>query len=68
MARLRNITDRELLVAPTGAIVGPDGLLDVPDDVYRRYVWPDTIWAEVDVPEPAPEPGQFESATVDEED
>lgn len=52
MAKLRNTSDDtlETRVGGRSYTTEPDGLLDIPDDVYLAHVWPETLWAEVDVP------------------
>lgn len=57
MAKYRNITDQALIVACNGhprggnyGTVGPDEVLEVPDEVAAVHAWPDTVWSEVDAP------------------
>lgn len=52
MAKLRNITPHTLETRLNGRnfVTEPDAILDLPDDLYGAYAWPDSIWAEIDVP------------------
>ena len=57
MAQVRNITDRTVDVHlnghPRGGAMGrvePDGLLDVPDEVFLAHDWPEDDWQVEDDP------------------
>jgi hypothetical protein len=49
MAKLRNRTTDALYVPCVDARVEPDEVIEIPDETYRAYVWPDTVWTAVDV-------------------
>lgn len=46
MARVRNKTDQELQVRlPERTFLAkPDEAIEVPDDLFGRYAWPETVW------------------------
>lgn len=50
--KLRNISaDTLSLALPELTLTAePDELIEVPDDVYDRYAWPDTVWSVVGTP------------------
>lgn len=52
MAKLRNKTTDtlETRVAGRRYVTEPDGLLEVPDDVFDAHAWPGTVWDEVETP------------------
>lgn len=50
MAKLRNITDETLHVPLLGREVAPDEVAEVSDAVWAQHAWPETVWAEVEVP------------------
>lgn len=47
--KLRFLGDQPHEVSVLRRVVEPDELVDVPDDVFEAYVWPDSLW----MPEPA---------------
>lgn len=51
MAKLRNITDETLRVPLAGDVhVPPEELLEVSDAIWIQHAWPESTWAEVEVP------------------
>lgn len=52
MAKLRNITPHTLETRLNGRnfVTESDAILEVPDDLYSQYAWPEEIWAEIDLP------------------
>lgn len=54
MAKLRNcsVFTLETQVSGVKYVTDPDGLLDVPDDVFLAHDWPSSLWDEVEVPRP----------------
>ena len=64
MAKLRNITDETLRVPLAGDVhVEPDELLEVSDATWAQHAWPESTWAEVEVPKQVFDPDEH---TVDE--
>ena len=64
MAKLRNITDETLHVPLAGQSVEPDGLVEVSDAVWAQHAWPETVWAEVEVPRRVFDPSAHSVAEV----
>lgn len=50
MAKFRNITSVELDVRLPDwhGICGPDEAVEVPDDIAKKYAWPETVWESVE--------------------
>lgn len=44
MAKLRNISADTLNVPLLGMDVEPDHIVDVPDEVFHAYAWPESVW------------------------
>ena len=65
MAQLRNITDETLTVPLAGGVaVEPDGLIEVSDAVWAQHDWPETVWAEVEIPSRVFDPADHTVAEV----
>ena len=66
MAKLRNITEHALETRLAGAryTTEPDAVLEVPDDVYQAYLWPETQWAEVEVPQKPKDPDDITEGSI----
>jgi hypothetical protein len=47
VAKLRNISPDTLQVPLLGATVEPDQVVDVPDQLFKDYAWPDSLWSVV---------------------
>lgn len=47
MAKLRNVSDSDLYLAPVGRAVVMDEVVEVPDDVFQAHAWPESLWAVV---------------------
>ncbi len=45
--KLRNISPDPLQVPLLGVTVEPDTVVEVADDVFAQYAWPETLWAVV---------------------
>lgn len=45
--QLRNVSDGPLHIPDVGVNVEPDGVFDVPDDVYQALVWPASLYSVV---------------------
>lgn len=50
MASIRNKSEHRLYVRAINQAVDPDEQVDVPDDVFKIYDWPDTVWDVVKTP------------------
>ena len=50
MAKVRNISDDERFVPLLGQSVASDAVVEVPDDVFSAFSWPETTWAVVTGP------------------
>lgn len=48
--KLRFLGDQPHDVRVLGRVVEPDELVDVPQDVFDAYAWPESLWS--------PEPGR----------
>lgn len=64
MAKLRNITDETLNVPLVGKHVEPDEVVEVSDAVWAQHAWPETVWAEVEVPRRMFDPSDHTVAEV----
>jgi hypothetical protein len=64
MATLRNISADTLDVRAFGQTVEPDGLLEVSDALWAQHEWPETVWAEVQVPRRVFDPSEHTVAQV----
>ena len=53
MAKIRNITTETYELRYAGLSLGwaaPDAVLEIPDDVFKQLVFPETIWSVVAKP------------------
>lgn len=64
MAKLRNISDDTLDVRAFGQTVEPDGVIEVNDALWAQHEWPDTVWAEIEVPRRVFDPADHTVAQV----
>lgn len=44
MASVRNMSKHTVDLRCIGRSVDPDEKVDVPDDVFKAHVWPETVW------------------------
>lgn len=44
MAQIRNKTEHTLNIRVLNRSAEPDELVDVPDDIFKEHVWPETVW------------------------